>query len=221
MTTVTHRLRSTLLAFALVSLVVVLAACNRNGVDATASAQHPGAGRSITPEPTTPTTSATTSESPAAGRSSPARTLSGGRCTAAQLRLSVIPGPNAAGHIGLILRFTNISTKPCTMFGYPGVSFVTGHGNQINDPAQRSAASGNPSVVTLAPDGKADASLLLVNIANYAGNNLCQPTLAAAVRVYPPDDTTAILASSPQQICDVKGTGVPQIYPVQTGAGGP
>jgi hypothetical protein len=160
--------------------------------------------------PTSPTASATADRSPAAQTGA-------ARCTAGQLHLSVAPGNNASGHIGLILVFTNTSTTRCTMYGYPGVSFVTGpSGTQINDPAQRSAATGPPATVTLAPHGTAHANLLLVNVANYPAD-LCQPTQAAGIRVYPPDDTTALFVNSPQQICTVNGTGLAQIYPIQTG----
>jgi len=156
--------------------------------------------------------------SPTPSRSQSAPPRSGGRCTAAQLQVSVAPGANAAGHIGLLVVFTNTSGQACTMSGHPGVSFVTGpSGLQVNDPAERVAA-GTPPIVTLVPNGKAHANLLLVNVANYAGGNLCQPTQVSGVRVYPPDDTTALFASNPQQICTVKGTGLAQIYPVQAGS---
>jgi hypothetical protein len=141
----------------------------------------------------------------------------GGRCAAAQPRVSLVPSDNPAGHISLHLVFTNISARTCTMFGYPGVAFVTGpSGAQINDPAQRSSGQAS-SLVPLAPNGTAHANLLLVNVDNYNGSPSCQPTQAAGVRVYPTDDTTAIFASSPQRICSVTGTGVPQIYPVESG----
>jgi hypothetical protein len=116
--------------------------------------------------------------------------------------------------------FTNTSTRACTMYGYPGVSFVTGPtGSQINEPAQRSPAQGSPTLVPLSPGGKAHASLLLVNVANYP-TNTCKPVQAAGLRVYPPDDTTALYTSSPQQICTTNGTGTAQIYPIQTGTRG-
>jgi Domain of unknown function (DUF4232) len=221
MTLVTHRLRSTLSALVLPPLVVVLAACAPHGFAGTGSVRPTGVGSSSvppTPSPTSPTASAAVSGSASAGQSPSRQTGGGTRCSAGQLHISVAAGPNAAGHVGLLLVFTNISAQACTMYGYPGVSFVTGpSGTQVNDPAQRSAAQGPPAVVPLAPNGKAHASLLLVNVANYPANS-CKPTQVAGMRVYPPDDTTALFVSSPQQICMVKGTGVAQIYPIQTGA---
>jgi hypothetical protein len=197
MTTLLYRLRGTLLALTLLSLVVVLGACGREGLAGTGLAP-PSASR---PSMTAPTSAAVPP-----------------RCGTGQLHLVVAPAPNAAGHIGLLLMFTNTSNTVCSMFGYPGVSFLTSAGVQINDGAQRSAALGAPSLVALPPGGRAHANLLLVNVANYVGNPNCQPTLSARVRVYPPDETTALFASSAQQICEVSSTGVPVVYPVQTGA---
>jgi Protein of unknown function (DUF4232) len=218
MRTVAHRLRVTLVVVPLATLVVPLVACGYAAPGATGP-QAAGAGTSGIPLPSTPTDPTTPRQSkaptPIAGAGS-THLSSGGRCTTGQLHVDVAPGDNAAGHIGLLVVFTNTSTRICTIYGYPGVSFVTGHADQVNDPAQR--VSRTPSLVTLAPQGKAHASLLLVNVNNYVGTSNCQATLAAGVRVYPPDDTTALFASSPQWICDVKGTGVPEIYPVQAGA---
>jgi hypothetical protein len=220
MTTVARRLRSTLVAMPLVALVTALAACGHTASAAPGSVQAAGGGTSGTskaPVTTGPTAPEQSNESPPAPTSGPTHPPSGGRCTAGQLHINVASGDNAAGHIGLIVVFTNTSTRTCTIYGYPGVSFVTDRGDQVNDPAHRVPQT--PSLVTVAPNGKAHASLLLVNVDNYAGSPSCQATLAAGVRVYPPDDTTALFASSPQWICDIKGAGVPQIYPVEAGAG--
>jgi hypothetical protein len=196
----------------------------------------PGSDRSADPQPTVrvgsssappsttrtdPSTPQPASEPPPTAQNPPPQTSTSTRCIAAQLQINVSPGTNAAGHIGLIIVFTNTSTRACTMYGYPGVSFVTGPtGSQINEPAQRSPAQGSPTLVPLPPGGKAHASLLLVNVANYP-TNTCKPVQAAGLRVYPPDDTTALYTSSPQQICTTNGTGTAQIYPIQTGASAP
>lgn len=170
------------------------------------------AGPSV-PASTQPTATQPTATQPTAGQPS-----NDGRCASGQLRVSVVAGSNAAGHVGLVVVFTNISARVCTMFGYPGVSFVTGpSGVQVNDAAQRSSGLGAPVLVRVAAGGVAHASLLLVNVGNF-GAGVCQPVLVAGVRVYPPDETVALFASSPQQVCSVNGVGVAQVYPVQTGA---
>ena len=180
-----------------------------------------------TPAPTGPTPSVTVSGSPAVGHTpagttgghTPAGTTGGpSRCTTGQLRITVASGDNAAGHIGLRIVFTNTGTRTCTLYGYPGVSFqASPTGPQINDPAQRSPAQGAPTRITLAPGHHAHADLLLVNVANYP-SNLCKPAQIAGVRVYPPDQTTAAFAASPQQVCTINGTGLAQIYPIQAGS---
>jgi hypothetical protein len=224
MTTVTHRLGSAASALALASAVVVLAACAPDGLTGTGSVQTTGVATSSAPPSTTrtdPSTPPPAGEPPPTAQNPPPQTSTSTRCIAAQLQINVSPGTSAAGHIGLIIVFTNTSARACTMYGYPGVSFVTGPtGSQINDPAQRSPAQGSPTLVPLPPGGKAHASLLLVNVANYP-TNTCKPVQAAGLRVYPPDDTTALYTSSPQQICTTNGTGTAQIYPIQTGASAP
>jgi hypothetical protein len=123
------------------------------------------------------------------------------------------------GHLGVLLVFTNVSSRICTMYGYPGVSFVTGvSGQQVNDPAQRDAGGGGPSLVTLPPNAAAHAPLRLTQPGNYGPP--CQPVDVAGFRVYPPDETTALFAASPQQACSAKGLAVPTIRPVQPGPQG-
>jgi Protein of unknown function (DUF4232) len=162
-------------------------------------------------QPIDPPTS--TSAGPPTGSSAPT-TVGSPRCSTGRLQITVVAGDNAAGHIGLRIVFTNASTSACTMYGYPGVSFRTAAGAQINDPATR--AGGPPATVRLAAHGTAHADLLLVNVANYPPD-ICKPVQAAGVTVYPPDETTAIFAATAQQICTVKGTGLPVIYPTQPG----
>jgi hypothetical protein len=130
----------------------------------------------------------------------------------------VVPGDNAAGHVGLVIVFTNTTSHTCTMYGYPGVSVLSGpHGNQINDPAERSSGEGSPRPVTLAAHGRAHADLLLVNAENFPSGT-CKPVTAAGVRIYPPDETQSLFVASAHQICSVNGIGLAQIYTVQTGA---
>jgi hypothetical protein len=195
--TARHRLAAPL---SLVCTLAALVACTSPGP--TASAQPSGSGTATTaPPPATPSRSA--------------QAAAGARCTTAQLSLAVTPGASAAGHVGLQLLFTNTSASACTMSGYPGVSFVTGpSGTQIGDAAQR--VGGPVEAVSLAPQGRAHANLLLGQVGNYPAD-ACRPTQAAGLRVYPPDETTALYVASARQVCAAPGTGFAQIYPVQAG----
>jgi hypothetical protein len=157
---------------------------------------------------------------PAPQPSAPAAAQGGNRCHTGQLRVAVAPGNSAAGHVGLRIVFTNAASHSCDMYGFPGVSFLTGaHGKQLNVPAERSPGEGAPKLIHLVAGGKAHADLLLVNTANFAAD-ACKPQQAAGVRIYPPDETAAAFAAYAIMVCSVNGVGTAQIYPVLSGAGG-
>jgi len=199
------------LAAALIALAACAPQTSTSNQPQTGSA---GGGAATTP-PARPAPQPTRQPSP------PPAAQTGTRCHTGQLRVSVAPGDNAAGHLGLRVVFTNTASHRCTMYGYPGVSFLTGaHGRQINVPAERSAAQGAPKLVALAPGGRAHAALLLVNTATFAADT-CEPVQAAGVRIYPPDETASVFAAYPVMVCSVNGVGTAQIYPVVSGAGGP
>jgi hypothetical protein len=213
----TRRTRAAACLAAPLLLVATLAACSSGGTGNPA-AQHgsPTASGSDTAAPQ-PSDSATGSESPAPGGSAPAG--DGTRCTAGQLAVSVEAGDSGAGQLGVNLVFSNTSSSPCTMRGYPGVSFVTGDaGQQVNDAAHR-ASGASVTTVTLAAGGSAHAMVRMVQTGNF-DESTCRPVQIAGFRIYPPDDTAAMFARSAQQACSVKGTGVPEIYPVQPGRSG-
>ena len=196
--TTRHRLAT----LSLVCTLATLAACTNPAPTASAQPSGSGSGTATTAPP--PTTS-----------SRSAQAAAGSRCTTAQLSIAVTPGASAAGHVGLQLQFTNTSASACTMSGYPGVSFVTGpSGTQIGDAAER--VGGPVEAVSLAPQGRAHANLLLGQVGNYPADT-CRPTQAGGLRVYPPDETTALYAAAARQVCSGTGTGFAQIYPVQAG----
>src|SRR2546423_6965603 len=169
--------------FVLVCTLAVLTACTRSGPGPT-PATRPSMSQTGGPPPPSP-----------AVTGHPA----GIRCVSAQLTVSVGPGPNAAGHVGLLVVFTNTGAAPCTMSGYPGVSFMTGpSGTQIGDPAQRVGTPRGP--VILAPQGRSHANLLLNQVGNYSADG-CKPVQAGRVRGDPPDEQTPLYASSARPGC--------------------
>src|ERR1700734_2524543 len=83
-----------------------------------------------------PTTGPTTPATPPSTPSAPP-------CSTADLSAAVntSPGGAAAGSTYYPMNFTNTSKSSCYLFGYPGVSFVTGpSGSQIGEPASRNPA---------------------------------------------------------------------------------
>lgn len=108
-------------------------------------------------------------------------------------------GNGAAGSIYYQLELTNLSGRTCTLRGYPGVSAITLTGRQIGAPATRNPA--HPArTVTLRPRATAIAVLQVAEAANFP-RNLCRPTTAAGLRVYPPNGTVAKTIPFPFAAC--------------------
>jgi hypothetical protein len=104
----------------------------------------------------------------------------------------------AAGTVYYHLLFRNTSSFPCTMDGYPGVSFVDSAGNQIGAPVPREHRFSG--IVIVSPGGSAGALFALHDA--YVGSvPNCNPTQATGLRVYPPGQTTALLIHQSFTVC--------------------
>ncbi len=130
-------------------------------------------------------------------------------------------GNGAAGSTYYPLEFTNTSSTACTLFGYPGVSFVTGTGgSQIGR-----AASRNPAVtsrlVTIAPGSTAHATLQVVNAMNYPGAE-CHLVTAHTMKIFPPNQTAPIYLGFTAPTCSshAKSVHILAVEAVQSGNGG-
>jgi hypothetical protein len=101
-------------------------------------------------------------------------------------------------HTGLQLR--NTGTSACTMYGYPGVSWVAGaDGHQVGAGAVRQGdPSGTETAVTLAPGALASAPLDIVDAAVFSPS-ACKPVPVRGLRVYPPGEKAALFLSMPTQ----------------------
>jgi hypothetical protein len=120
------------------------------------------------------------------------------RCRAEDLRLEVGEAGASAGHWHAMLLFTNAGAAPCTVEGYPGVSFLDASGAQVGQPAERLANPTTP--VVLAPGERAHAALNVSNAYNF-GEECGQPVSTATVRVFPPDDTGSLQAALDTDVC--------------------
>jgi len=116
-------------------------------------------------------------------------------CRADDMKLTIAAGNGAAGSIYYPLEFTNTGSASCTMYGYPGVAFVTKAGGTaaggavLGEPAFRNAAFA-PKLVTLAPGATAHASLQVQAAQNYPVAT-CKPVTGHWLQVYPPGSTAA------------------------------
>jgi len=175
-----------------------------------------GNGQSAQSSPT-PGSSSKASSSPAAHDVA----AGPGPCAASSLKLSVGQSNGAAGSIYYPLEFTNVSQATCTLYGYPGVSFVARpHGGLIGKPAQR-----NPTfpkeLVSLAPNATAHASLQVVVAQNYPPNE-CKAVVADWLQVYPPGSYVPLYVKFTATTClgHIPGS-ILGIYVVRPGTSGP
>jgi len=111
-------------------------------------------------------------------------------CATKNLSFSIGTADGAAGSVYEPLRFTNKGSAACTLFGYPGVSFVTaGSGDQIGADASRNPQH-SAATVTLAPGATAESIVQVVDHMNYSPE-LCKAADVSGFRVYPPGETAA------------------------------
>ena len=128
-------------------------------------------------------------------------TISGGvpACTSADLAASLGGGAGAGmsqNHTGLQLR--NTGSSACTLYGYPGVSWVRGaQGLQTGAAAVRQPdPGGTEGIVTLAPGALASAPLDIVDAAVIPPSE-CKPVPVRGLRIYPPGQTAALFLPLP------------------------
>jgi hypothetical protein len=201
--------KNALLVVPLLSAGLLAAGCAASSSTSSAPAAAGGGG----------STSSSSSPSAAAGASSGASsagasssasassaasgtvTVTGGTpaCTSANLQASLGGGAGAGmsqNHTGLQLR--NTGSSACTLYGYPGVSWVRGaQGLQTGAAAVRQPdPGGTEGVVTLAPGALASAPLDIVDAAVIPPSE-CKPVPVRGLRIYPPGQKAALFLPLP------------------------
>jgi uncharacterized protein DUF4232 len=122
------------------------------------------------------------------------------RCTTSGLVVWLnTQGDGAAGSTYYKLQLTNLSGNACTVQGFPGVSAVGLADGQVGRPAARNH-TGTTRQVRLPNNGTAVAILRIVNVQNFPRSS-CRPVVAAALRVYPPNQTGSKLVPFPFPAC--------------------
>ena len=134
---------------------------------------------STTAATTTTTTKVTTTTTP-----TPTTAAGTARCTSATLSVTAGASNGSAGHVNTPVVFTNTSSSPCTLFGYPGVAALDASGGQAAQ-ATRTATPG-PSHLVIAPG--TTASALVINTSIPSGNQTSCATWSGLL-VTPPNDT--------------------------------
>ncbi|MGA2835444.1 MAG: DUF4232 domain-containing protein [Acidimicrobiales bacterium] len=157
---------------------------------------------------TTTTTAASSSTTSASGPSTTAppttsTTVVGG-CRTSALAISIGAPNGTAGATHYGFTFRNTGSTACTLYGFPGVSFLDASGSQIGAAAQR---EGNVAIatVTLSVGGSAYSSVAVTD----PGIPPCSGSATAAqIRIYPPGQTqsTSVAAPSGLQVCSSPNT---------------
>lgn len=194
---------TTLAAAACIAMAGLLAGCGSGQPSA-----RPTVTLTVTaPGSTTPPTSPTGSTSEGAAAACATSVLSG----------SLGSGGAAAGSTYYSIEFTNASSSACTLYGYPGVSFVTASGSQIGTPATENAVYPR-QLVTLAPGATAHAELGVATAQNYPSST-CSPVSVTRLKVYPPGQTGALFLAISTTGCSNTSVSLMTVQTVQPGAG--
>jgi hypothetical protein len=141
-------------------------------------------------------------------------------CTAGDLRirLDTAAAGAAAGTEYVPLEFTNTSSQPCDVAGFPAVALTSGvSGQQIGAEAavDRSVKA---RAVLLAPGGVAHAWLGIADVADLPASK-CRPVTAAGFRVVVPGSESASYLAHSVPACKepAKDGGILIVRPVQPG----
>jgi hypothetical protein len=197
-------------AAALVSSACFVAACGSSASPAS-PAQTATITVTQTPSPTQPT--------PSPSSSAPATQNGPAECTSADLKVAVGSSNGAAGTIYYNIDFTNTSSSPCIVRGYPGVSLVSagdGSGTQIGDDAKRVPVTPSNQVV-LDAGQTAHAALGVAEAGNFPAST-CKPVTAHWLKVFPPDQTVAAYAGLTTQTCSSASVATMHISAISSGA---
>jgi len=214
---ITNRFRAGLGGVTLVAAAALVAGCASSGSGTSASSSAPSS--SASGGGSGSASSAAPDSSPATAPTSKSSTATGlAACATANLSVSLVSnmGGGAAGSTYVPIQFTNTAGTACAMYGFPGVSFVTGQGgSQIGAPAQRSSSA--KVTVTLAAHATAHAWLQIAEAGNYPASS-CHVATANWLKIYPPGNTGAAYVSHSFQTCSSAKVVTMTIDPVRTGA---
>jgi hypothetical protein len=200
---------------ALTCIAALLTACGSGGSTTAA----PAATVTVT---STPAATARASASAGGGTGSAAATpapAGPAACPTRALQVKKGIGQGAAGSAYMAIVFVNISGVTCSLYGFPGVSFVTtgARGSQIGAAATQSHATAR-QLVTLAPGAAANALLRIVDAGNYPAST-CDPVTAHWLQIYPPNQTTPTYLTFTSQTCS-KPVNILSVSVIQPGSGG-
>jgi len=200
------------LTIAALTCAATVAGCASSGSSSQPGASGSTAAASPTAQGATPSGGNTPAvASPSAAAAGPPA------CPTSSLRVKQGSGQGYAGGVYEVIGFTNTGASTCTLFGYPGVSLVSGPPyTQIGLAAKRSTSTPK-KLVTLAPGATANALLQIVDALNYPSAS-CGPTKATALKIYPPNQTEPVYLPNTSSGC-TKPVQIMYVGAVRPGSG--
>jgi hypothetical protein len=179
--------------------VLLLCVAVTAGCASAASSSSPAApGSPPVPSPATSAAVSTPAAAPPPTLTPPATAAAACATSALLVRLGVAQG--YAGGVDYVIDFTNQSGAACTMYGYPGVSLVTGPPYAQVGLAARRDTTAPVKLVTLIPGAMATAQLQIADAHNYSPQ-ICRPVTATHLRVYPPNQTAPVYLATTSTGC--------------------
>jgi Protein of unknown function (DUF4232) len=208
------RLRTGRLALTAAALICTAAVA---GCASSGSSQPATSGSTTPASPTAASPASSSGNTPAVASPSSPAAAGAAACPTSSLRVKQGVGQGYAGGVYVVLDFTNTSGSTCTLYGYPGVSLVSGPPYmQIGLAAKRSTSTPR-KLVTLAPGATANALLQIVDALNYPPAS-CGPTKATALKIYPPNQTVPVYLPDTSSGC-AKPVQIMYIGAVRPGSG--
>lgn len=200
-------------------LIATAALAGSAGLLAGCGSSTPAASASSSATPTPSSTGTATPTASPTATSSPT-SASAAACATSALHVVVDTsgGGAAAGSTYYPIQFSNTSSSPCTLYGYPGVSFVGAvGGSQIGVAAARNPTT-PATLVSLSPGQTVHATLQVVDAQNYPPGD-CGLVTAHWLKIYPPNQTAPLYVSFTAQTCSKPKT-ILSVQTVQTGSSG-
>jgi hypothetical protein len=140
-------------------------------------------------------------------------------CLTSALRATLGTAQGTAGSAYQVIILANVSGKTCALYGYPGVSFVSGvGGSQIGKDAARDRTTA-PKVVTLAPGHSGSFALRVVDAAALPAAS-CDPVTANWLKIFPPENTAALYVGYTAHVCASKTASILTTRAVTEGTSG-
>lgn len=206
------------------SLLLAAASCSNDDPPVTADGRATWVVPSgVAGEPEIPTNR--TSQTPESATASGAASGSGAtaplgganHCRTKDLKASTGAVEANSGVLYLNLVFTNKSAKPCTLTGYPTVTWISAKtGKAINKPFAPSTGETLPLVTV--PSGQSAHATLAFHLPGEVDPAKCKPVAVKGYRVIPPQETTSILVKAATTACSSTGINTGKVLAIATGS---